>query len=67
MKPKILIEVRGGVAEIIASTVQMDVYLFDWDNINSGDEFDGKPIKTTATKQEQFNKLLESEIFKASK
>ena len=33
---KLIIEVRGGVAEVTASTVPIEVLIVDWDNIQQG-------------------------------
>lgn len=41
LKPKILIEIRGGLVSCIStnhSEDEIDLYVVDWDNINNGDE-----------------------------
>lgn len=38
MKPKLLIEVRGGLVQCVTATADMDVITLDWDNISAGEE-----------------------------
>ena len=38
MKPRVIISVRGGVAELVEATDDVDVVIVDWDNWNE----DGK-------------------------
>jgi len=37
MRPKVLIEVYGGVVQRVAADRRVDVYLLDFDDLNQGD------------------------------
>lgn len=36
MRPKVLIEVYGGVVQRVAANKEVDVYLLDFDDLNQG-------------------------------
>jgi len=57
---RVIIEVSGGVAEIIASTARIEVHLFDWDNIREGDKHWDRPVILARSAEKQFEKHLKN-------
>ena len=45
IKPRILIEIKGGDVLYIAASSDMDILLIDYDNLECGNVFDGTPLE----------------------
>jgi cobalamin-dependent methionine synthase I len=59
MKPnKLIIEVRGGVAEVTASTVPIEVLIVDWDNIRAGEDDLQPPAQINGASTRDFERNL---------
>jgi hypothetical protein len=59
MKPnKLIIEVHGGVAEVTASTVPIEVLIVDWDNIRAGEDDLQPPVQIYGQSTRDFERNL---------
>ncbi len=56
---RLIIEVRGGVAQPTASTFPLEVLVVDWDNLNAGEPLPS-PLCLAPMTYDQFEAALET-------
>lgn len=68
-KPRILIEVIGGIVQHIASTTNdIEIILIDHDNLQEGEKFDNTPLSPDQIMNiTEMNQYIEKETEKYSK
>lgn len=65
IKPRILIEVLGGIPTVTAATSEVEVHVIEWDAAKiGGRSYDG-PETTRALSSEAFEKVLNEAVQRA--